>query len=71
MEMWLLDGISPVAITLFGIEIRWYAICILVGAVLALFVSQRIVRNYGYGKEILSDMFLYAFLGGLVGARLW
>lgn len=28
MEMWLLDGISPVAITLFGIEIRWYAICI-------------------------------------------
>lgn len=71
MRYWLLDSISPVAITLWGIEIRWYALCILVGALIALFVSQRIIRSYGYGKEILSDMFLYAFLGGLVGARLW
>lgn len=71
MGGWLLDAIPEVAITLFGIEIRWYALCILTGALLAMFVSQRIIRSYGYGKEIIGDMFLYAFIGGLVGARLW
>ena len=42
------DGI---AFNLFGLPIRFYAICILTGALLALFVSQRIIKNYGYGKE--------------------
>lgn len=63
--------IDPVAFQLFGFEIRWYALCILTGALITLFTCQRIMKSYGYGKEILSDMFIYAFLGGLVGARLW
>ena len=66
-----LQAIDPVAFELFGIEIRWYALCILTGALFCLFVCQKIIKSYGYGKEILSDMFLYAFLGGLIGARLW
>lgn len=65
------QAIDPVAIELFGIPIRWYAICILCGALIALFVSQKILKSYGYGKEIIGDMFLYAFIGGLLGARIW
>lgn len=71
MGILLLDALPEVAFRLFGIEIRFYALFILVGALLAMFVSQRIIRSYGYGKEIISEMFLYAFIGGLVGARLW
>ena len=57
---------------LFGfIPIRYYALCILGGALLTLFFSQRIIKSYGYGKELLSDMFLYALIGGLIGTRLW
>ena len=66
-----LQAIDPVAFELFGIEIRWYALCILGGALLTLFFSQRIIKSYGYGKELLSDMFLYALIGGLIGTRLW
>ncbi len=66
-----LFAIDPVAFELFGIPIRWYAICILVGALITLLTCQGIMKRYGYGKELLNDMFLYAFIGGLVGARLW
>ena len=45
-------AIDPVAFELFGLEVRWYALCILSGAFLTLFFSQRIIRSYGYGKEI-------------------
>ncbi len=64
-------AINQVAFELFGIPIRWYALCILTGALITLFTCQKIIKSYGYGKELLSDMFLYAFLGGLLGARLW
>lgn len=67
----ILLEIDPVAFSPFGIPIRWYAICVLGGALLTLLTCQSIMKRYGYGKEILSDMFLYAFGGGLVGARLW
>ena len=64
-------AIDPVAFEIFGLEVRWYALCILGGALLTLFFSQRIIKSYGYGKELLSDMFLYALIGGLIGTRLW
>ena len=37
-----LQSIDPVAFELLGLEIRWYAICILAGALLCLFVCQSI-----------------------------
>lgn len=64
-------ALDPVAFEIFGLEVRWYALCILGGALLTLFFSQRIIKSYGYGKELLSDMFLYALIGGLIGTRLW
>ena len=64
-------AIDPVAFQIFGLDVRWYALCILCGAFLTLFFSQRIIRSYGYGKELLNDMFLYALIGGLIGTRIW
>ena len=53
-----LQAIDPVAFELFGIEIRWYALCILTGALFCLFVCQKIIKSYGYGKELLNDILL-------------
>ena len=69
--MYLLSMDDGIAFHLLGIPIRFYALCILIGALITLIVTQRIIKSYGYGKELIGDMFLYAFLGGLVGARLW
>ncbi|MBO4218232.1 MAG: prolipoprotein diacylglyceryl transferase [Erysipelotrichaceae bacterium] len=54
-----------------GIEIRWYAVCILTGAVLAYLGAQRQGKKAGYDGEIFDDIFIGALAFGILGARLW
>jgi phosphatidylglycerol:prolipoprotein diacylglycerol transferase len=54
-----------------NITIRWYAVCILTGAVLAYLGAQRQGRKAGYDGEIFDDIFIGALACGIVGARLW
>ena len=58
----------------FGIgsfQITFYALFILLGAILALVISQHRVKKQGYNPKDLENLFLVAFPLGLVGARLW
>lgn len=58
----------------FGIgnfQIAFYALFILLGALLALFLSKRHMKQLGYDPKDLDNLFLVAFPMGLVGARLW
>ena len=45
-------ALNPVAFEIFGLEVRWYALCILGGALLTLLFSQKIIKSYGYGKKL-------------------
>ena len=65
------DKISPVIIEIGNFSIRWYAIFILIGAVLTLVFSQWAMKRGGYSKDLLNTLFFIAFPMGLVGARLW
>lgn len=55
---------------LFGISIRYYSLMWVIG----LFVAYKLVMRYyahrGYRPEIFDPLFLYCFLGILIGARL-
>lgn len=52
--------------------IRFYAICIVIGAVLALFLSNYHARKDGFrGWDFFNTIFLVAFPRGIVGARIW
>lgn len=58
----------------FGIgnfQIAFYALFILLGALLALFLSKRHMKKLGYDPKDLDNVFLVAFPMGLVGARVW
>jgi len=54
-----------------NIAIRWYAVLILTGALIALFGSRALGKKAGYDDDIFDDIFMCALGGGIVGARLW
>lgn len=51
--------------------IRFYAICILVGACFALFLSNYRAHKDGYDWHFFDTVFPLAFLSGIIGARIW
>lgn len=52
--------------------LRFYAICILIGALLALFLSSYHAHKDGFrGWDFFNTIFLVAFPLGIVGARIW
>lgn len=63
--------LSPVIIEIGNFSIRFYALFILVGALLTLVFSQWAMKRGGYPKHILETLFFIAFPSGLIGARLW
>ncbi len=59
--------------TLFGIDfsIKWYAVCILTGLLLAFFYGLRRAKEFDVNPDHLFDAALVATLMGFVGARLY
>ncbi|MCR4698044.1 MAG: prolipoprotein diacylglyceryl transferase [Bacilli bacterium] len=51
--------------------IRFYAIVILLGALLALFLSDYRAHKAGFDWHFFDTVFLVAFPSGIVGARIW
>ena len=49
---------------------RWYSLCWLVGLLLAYLVVKRLYKEQAISDEKFDPLFLYCFLGILVGARL-
>ena len=53
------------------LSIKWYAILIMSGVILAGFLSWRDIKKCGYQFEVMEDLFMGCLLSGVVGARLW
>ena len=49
---------------------RWYSLCWLVGLLLAYLVVKRLFREQQIKDELFDPLFIYCFLGILIGARL-
>ncbi len=64
-------SIDPVAIRLFGLEIRWYGLIIVTGIILAFSQAFYRSKREGFTKDDMLDLFIYAVLCGVVGARLY
>lgn len=64
--------LDPVAFTIFGAEVRWYAICILLGV-----LAAALIGYYGFGKrlganaDLVLEAVSYGVLFGVIGARLY
>ena len=63
--------IDPIALRLGPISIHWYAICIVSGLLLAVYLAQRWAPEKGIDPENILDFILLAFPIAIVGARLY
>ena len=52
------------------LEIRWYGLCWLIGFAIAYFVVQRLYKEQTIKDELFDPLFVYCFMGILIGARL-
>lgn len=62
---------DPVAFTIFGIDVRWYAVLICAGILLAGFIGMRRAPSHGISQDDALDIILVSVPVGIVGARLW
>lgn len=64
-------NVNPIAFTVFGHEIHWYALFILTGFLLAVFFCCKSAKKRDVNPDHLVDIGLYGLLSGLIGARLY
>lgn len=63
--------IDPIAFQLGPFAIRWYAICILSGLILAVYLSAKEAPRKHIREDDVYDFILYAFPLAIVGARIY
>lgn len=63
--------INPVAFSIFGIDIMWYAILITTGIILGLYFVSKLADYKNLDKEMPSDLLLWVLVPAILGARLY
>lgn len=63
--------INPEIISFFGLSIRWYAVLIVGGAILAAYLATKQADQKNFPEDFISDLLFYAFPIGIIGARLY
>lgn len=61
---------DEIAFHLGSFGVRWYALCWMTGLALGFFLMQWLYKHHKYPEEKFDPLFLYVFLGVLIGARL-
>ncbi len=60
---------GAVAFELFGLDIRWYGICVATGVLVGTFLSYYRAPKFGISGDNLIDVLLVAIPAGIIGAR--
>ena len=55
----------------FGIQIHFYGILIMLGAVFAAFMASSRTKKRGMDPELIWDMLPWLLIAGIIGARIW
>ena len=70
----LIEPISPVAFSLFGLDVRWYALAYIAAFVLGYYVFRRLMLSKNsmvtLDKKQLDDLLTAVILGVIIGGRL-
>ena len=64
-------NISHSAFKIGSVEIKWYAICIMLGFALAILYCLRQGKKQGFKSDVFVDLAIIAMVFGLIGARLY
>lgn len=66
-----MKDLNSVAFEIFGIEIQWYGVIITLAAIIGLFLAVREAERRGIKEDDLLDLFIYALIPSILGARLY
>ncbi len=61
--------VDPVALTLFGIPVRWYGLIVVGAAAMALWVAQREGRRRGLESRLVGDAAIWVGIAAVIGGR--
>ncbi|WP_104733091.1 prolipoprotein diacylglyceryl transferase [Helicobacter felis] len=76
MSFWntIYSHFSPIAFSLFGINVHWYGIAYVSALLIAFFVALRAIKKdpvrFPISRSLFESYFLYAEVGVILGARL-
>ena len=62
---------NPIALTLFGVEIRWYGILIALGFMLGILIAYKRAPQYGIKGDTVLDFAIFMMPAAIIGARLY
>ncbi|NMA44081.1 MAG: prolipoprotein diacylglyceryl transferase [Oligosphaeraceae bacterium] len=62
--------ISPVALQIGSLSIRWYGVCTAIGLLAGYFLQLRRAKRYSFNADMVSDLTFICMLAGVIGARM-
>ena len=62
---------NRVAFNIFGVNVYYYSLCILLGVIVAYILITREGKKQGLPKEFISDLIFYTLIIGILGARVY
>lgn len=64
-------NIDPVAISIFGIDIYWYALIIVTGVLIGTHFAKKEFVRRGFEEDFIYDILFVILPSGIIGARIW
>lgn len=62
---------NPVLISLFGFEIRWYSILLLIAIVLGVYILTKEAKKYEYSGDFIFNLAFWVIIMSFLGARIY
>lgn len=62
---------DSIMFSIFGIDIRWYSLLILIGIVIGVLLLEREAKKFKYPKDLIFNMCFWTIIIGIIGARLY
>ena len=62
---------NPIMFSIFGIEIKWYSVLILLGIIIGIILILKESKKFNISKDTMFNMCFYSIIFGILGARLY
>lgn len=62
---------NPILVNILGLEIRWYSVLILLGAVIAILLLKKEAKRFEINWDFIFNLSFWTIIFGVIGARLY
>lgn len=62
---------DPIILSIGVIDIRWYSVCILVGAIIGISLLIKEAKKFNYNTDFIFNLAFWSIIMGFIGARLY